>query len=130
MPLAAATIAGLSTGSIGLSITLYRTTLDLYSVFTTASSLGQDAQVLQAQLLIQDTLFKRWGDGLGLTKTNIDDVDERLKSDGEGTLLQAVIVGLSSVRKVLSDTEKLQKSYGLEGSDEVTFGGQLLVELQ
>jgi Prion-inhibition and propagation len=130
MPLAAATIAGLSTGSIGLSITLYRTTLDLYSVFTTASSLGQDAQVLQAQLLIQETLFKRWGDGLGLTKTNIDDVDERLKSDGEGTLLQAVIVGLSSVRKVLSDTEKLQKSYGLEGSDEVTFGGQLLVELQ
>jgi hypothetical protein len=130
MPLAAAAIAGLTTGSIGFAITLYKTTLDLYSVFTSASSLGHDAQVLQAQLLIQKTLFKRWGDGLGLTQGNIDDVDERLKADGEGTLSQAVLVGLSSVKKILSDTEKLQKSYGLEGRDEVTAGGRLLEELQ
>ena len=78
MPLAAATIIGLTTGSIGFTITLYKTALDLYSVFTSASSLGQDAQVLQAQLLIQKTLFKRWGDGLGLTQGNIDDVNERI----------------------------------------------------
>jgi hypothetical protein len=130
MPLAAATIAGLTTGSIGFAITLYRTTLDLYSVFTTASSLGQDAHVLQAQLLIQETLFKRWGDGVGLTKGSVEDVDERLKRDGEGSLLQAVVVALSSAKQVLSDTEKLKKSYGLEGSDELTGGGQLLVELQ
>jgi hypothetical protein len=130
MPLAAATIAGLTTGSIGFAITLYRTTLDLYSVFTTASSLGQDAHVLQAQLLIQETLFKRWGDGVGLTKGSVEDVDERLKRDGEGSLFQAVVVALSSAKQVLSDTEKLKKSYGLEGSDERTGGGQLLVELQ
>jgi Prion-inhibition and propagation len=130
MPLAAATIAGLTTGSIGFAITLYRTTLDLYSVFTTASSLGQDAHVLQAQLLIQETLFKRWGDGVGLTKGSVEDVDERLKQDGEGSLFQAVVVALSSAKQVLSDTEKLKKSYGLEGSDEQTGGGQLLVELR
>jgi hypothetical protein len=130
MPLAAATIAGLTTGSIGFAITLYTTTLDLYSVFTTASSLGQDAHVLQAQLLIQETLFKRWGDGVGLTKGNVEDVDERLKRDGEGSLFQAVVVALSSAKQVLSDTENLKKSYGLEGSDELTGGGQLLVELQ
>jgi hypothetical protein len=130
MPLPAATIAGLTTGSIGFAITLYRTTLDLYSVFTTASSLGQDAHVLQAQLLIQETLFKRWGDGVGLTKGSVEDVDERLKRDGEGSLFQAVVVALSSAKQVLSDTEKLKKSYGLEGSDERTGGGQLLVELQ
>jgi hypothetical protein len=130
MPLAAATIASLTTGSIGFAITLYRTTLDLYSVFTTASSLGQDAHVLQAQLLIQETLFKRWGDGVGLTKGSVEDVDERLKRDGEGSLFQAVVVALSSAKQVLSDTEKLKKSYGLEGSDERTGGGQLLVELQ
>lgn len=130
MPLAAATVAGLTTGSIGITITLFKTTLDLYSVFTTASSLGQDAQLLQAQLLIQEALFKRWGDGLGLTKGNVEDADERLTRDGEGTLFQAVVVGLSSVKKILCDTEKLQKSYGLEGSDKVTVGGRLLVELQ
>lgn len=86
--------------------------------------------MLQAQLLIQGTLFKRWGDGLGLTKGNVEDVDERLKQDGEGTLFQAVIVGLNTAKQVLSDTEKLKKSYGLAGSDELTGGGQLLVELQ
>lgn len=130
MPLVPAVIAGLTTGSIGITITLYNTTLDLYSVFTSASSLGQDAHVLQAQLLIQGTLFKRWGDGLGLTKGNVEEVDERLKRDGEGTLFQAVLAGLSSAKQVLSDTEKLKKSYGVAGSDEVTGGGQLLVELQ
>ena len=40
------------------------------------------------------------------------------------------MVGLSSVKKILSDTEKLQRSYGLEGRDEVTVGGRLLDELQ
>lgn len=41
-----------------------------------------------------------------------------------------MVVALSSAKQVLSDTEKLKKSYGLEGSDERTGGGQLLVELQ
>jgi hypothetical protein len=94
MPIVATTVVGLTTGSIGFTITLYKTALELYSVFTSAASLGEDAQVLQAQLFIQEALFKRWGDGLGLTKGEVEDVDPRLKREGEGTLFQAAIVGL------------------------------------
>jgi hypothetical protein len=130
MPLPGATISGLTTGSIGFVITLYTTALDLYSVYSTASSLGRDAQVLQAQLFIQATLFKRWGDGLGLTKGRVEDVDERLKRDGDGSLFQAAVVGMSSIKQVLSDTAELKRSYGLDGMDEVTAGSQMLAELR
>ena len=131
MALTPAAIAGLTTGSIGFAITLYKTSLDVYTVFATASSLGEDVQVLEAQFLIQETLFRRWGEGLGLSKGSIDDVDERLKEgDGEGSLFQAVILALSSVKKVLSNVEDLRKLYGVEVRDERTVGNQMLLELQ
>ncbi|KAL4947884.1 prion-inhibition and propagation-domain-containing protein [Aspergillus filifer] len=122
MPIPPTTIASLTTGSISFVITLFKTSLDLYSVFTTTSLLGTAPYTRD--------LFKRWGERLGLAENNLEELDERLGQDSEGSLLRAVIVALSSIKQVLGDVEKLKKSYGLEGSDERTEGQQLPVELQ
>jgi Prion-inhibition and propagation len=121
-----ATIVGLVLGSTSFSIQLYQSTLAAYEVFTTAKNLGKDASVLQAQLLIQEQLFRRWGDGLGLTKTE-DEIDERLKT--ETGLFNAVAAALSNIKFILLDTEELKRRYGVEAMDEIMDQGHLLSEL-
>jgi Prion-inhibition and propagation len=120
------TIVGLVLGSTSFSIQLYQSALATYEVFTTARNLGKDASVLQAQLLIQEQLLRRWGDGLGLTKTE-DEIDERLKT--ETGLFNAVAAALSNIKFILLDTEELKRRYGVEAMDEITDQGHLLSEL-
>ncbi|ERF69865.1 hypothetical protein EPUS_05407 [Endocarpon pusillum Z07020] len=120
------TIGGLVLVSLGLSITLYKTTLEAYSVFTTATSLGQDVSFLHAELLIQQERLKRWGDGLGLSgETN--EPDERLNS--ETSLFQAVVAALASIRLILTDLDDLTTLYGVDVQDETTAQRPLLEEL-
>lgn len=120
-------VASMVMGTAGFTVTLFSLTSSAFAVLTTAASLGKDAGVLQAQLTIQEQIFRRWGHGLGLTGSE-DDLDERLKT--ETSLFNAVVAGLCSIRKILLDVDELKSRYGLEATDEITGRGNLLTELR
>jgi len=120
-------VASLVMGTTGFTVTLFNLTSAAFTVLTTAANLGEDTGVLQAQLTIQEQIFRRWGHGLGLTGFE-DDLDERLKS--ETSLFNAVVGGLCSIRKILLSVDELKSRYGVEGSDEITGRGSLLTELR
>jgi hypothetical protein len=120
-------IASLVMGTTGFTVTLFNLTSSAFTVLTTAASLGDDAGVFQAQLTIQEQIFRRWGHGLGITGSE-DDLDERLRT--ETSLFNAVVAGLCSIRKILLNVDDLKSRYGLEATDEITGRGTLLTELR
>ena len=120
------TVAGLAMGSLGLGITLYKTAIDAYSVFTTASSLGKDVSFFQAELLIQQERLKGWGDVLGL-RGGRKEPDERLNSDT--SLFRAIVAVLVSINMILTDLDDLRTVYGIHGTGETPSQGHPLGDL-
>ena len=120
-------IASLAIGSTSFTITLFNLTVSAFEVLTTAAKLGEDAALLQTQLLIQEQRFQRWGNGLGLTGSE-NDLDERLQS--ETSLFNVVVTVLGNIKTLLLNVDELKKRYGLDAIDEITDQGHLLSELR
>src|SRR4051812_23470071 len=97
--------AGAALGAGSLAIQLFQSVLAAYRIFTTAQDFARDAGVLQAQLLIQEQLLIRWGDGLGLTKGE-EDIDDRLTT--ETGFFNAIVASLSSIKSIFMDLDKLK----------------------
>lgn len=113
-------------GTIGFSVVAYGLAVSAFDIYTAAKTLGKDTSVSQAQLMIQQQLLQRWGDGLGLTK-GADELDERLKD--ETKLFQAVVSALSAIKTLLLDIDKLGTRYGVKSNEDST-SGALMTELR
>jgi hypothetical protein len=119
-------VASLVMGTTGFTVTIYGLAVSAFEIFTSATSLGKDTSVLQAQLLIQEQLLQRWGDGLGLTKGE-DELDDRLKT--ETRLFLAVVAALSAIKNMLLDIDKLITRYGIQNSKDLS-SDSLISELR
>jgi Prion-inhibition and propagation len=106
--------AGLTLEATGLAIALFQAGVDCYRIFTAAKSTGKDAGRLQAHLLIQHGRLLQWGEDLGLTKGE-DELDKRLQS--QTSLYNTVIIALASIKMIFTDTDRLQKRYGIIPSE-------------
>jgi len=124
--------AGVGLGAPSLAMHLFEACLAGFRIFTRAKNLGKDAGVQQAALLIQEQLLVQWGDELGLTNTRTDgngnELDSRLKT--ETSLFHAVVAGLTSIKAIFVDTEKLRQRYGITPLDQLGGNdGRVLTEL-
>ena len=98
----------------GLAIALFKAVVDCYRIFTAAASTGKDVGRLHAHLLIQHGRLLQWGEDLGFTKGE-DGLDKRLQS--QTSLYNTVVIALASIKMIFTDTERLQKRYGIVPSE-------------
>ncbi|SCO85929.1 related to small s protein [Fusarium oxysporum] len=104
-------VAGLTLGAVAL-VSLFKDCVDLFSMITAARDLGKDAALLDTKLDVERTLFLQWSERVGL-----------LKQDSTNTLFcdedtrQIVSRVLESVKSLLSESQALQRDYGLKKVD-------------
>lgn len=104
-------VAGLTLGAVAL-VSLFKDCVDLFSMITAARDLGKDAAILDTKLDVEKMLFLQWSERVGLLKqdsTNTLSCDEDTR--------QIVSRVLESVRNLLSESQALQRDYGLKKVD-------------
>ncbi|KAF0642257.1 hypothetical protein FPSE5266_03987 [Fusarium pseudograminearum] len=103
-------VGGFAVGAVALA-SLFKDCADLYSMFTSAQNLDKDAATLQAKLEIEETVFLRWPERVGLFKQD-QDQNEAIFSDAHTRRL--IMLTLEQMRDLLSDGNKLRKLYGVK----------------
>ncbi|RKK74412.1 hypothetical protein BFJ69_g8518 [Fusarium oxysporum] len=104
-------VAGLTLGAVAL-VSLFKDCVDLFSMITAARDLGKDAAILDTKLDVERMLFLQWSERVGLLKqgsTNTLSCDEDTR--------QIVSRVLESVKDLLSESQALQRDYGLKKVD-------------
>ncbi|TVY72682.1 hypothetical protein Focb16_v011538 [Fusarium oxysporum f. sp. cubense] len=104
-------VASLALGAVPL-VSLFKDCVDLFSMITAARDLGKDAAILDTKLDIERMLFLQWSERVGLLKqdsTNTLSCDEDTR--------QIVSRVLESVKSLLSESQALQRDYGLKKVD-------------
>ncbi|RKK40945.1 hypothetical protein BFJ67_g10717 [Fusarium oxysporum f. sp. cepae] len=104
-------VAGLTLGAVALA-SLFKDCVDLFSMITAARDLGRDAAILDTKLDVERMLFLQWSERVGLLKqdsTNLLSCDEDTR--------QIVSRVLKSVKDLLSESQALQRDYGLKKVD-------------
>ena len=92
--------------------TLFSTCLECFKYFQTAKSFINDHELLLLKLDCQKERLLTWGDIVGISKTIAEGRDPELDSPKSKLIMRC----LTSIASLLSDTEKLQKEYGVEGT--------------
>ena len=105
-------VAGLSLATVALA-SLFSTCLECFEYFQTAKSLQGDFEILLLRLDCQKERLLTWGEIVGISKSETEGRNSDLKS----TKHELIERSLSSIATLLSDTEKLQKEYGVESVD-------------
>ena len=101
----------LSISAVALA-TLFRTCLESFEYFQTAKSFSNDFELLILKLDCQKEKLLTWGEIVGITKTIPEGRDPELDSPKSELITRC----LTSIASLLSDTEKLQKEYGVEAT--------------
>ncbi|KAG7416464.1 hypothetical protein Forpe1208_v005571 [Fusarium oxysporum f. sp. rapae] len=104
-------VAGLTVGAVAL-VSLFKDCVDLFSMITAARDLGKVAAILDTKLDVERMLFLQWSERIGLLKqdsTNTLSCDEDTR--------QIVSRVLESVKDLLSESQALQRDYGLKKVD-------------
>jgi hypothetical protein len=104
-----ATAGGLIIGAVGLG-SLYSTCVECYCVFHKMRAFDRDSEYLGSKLRTEGVLLMRWGDHAGLLSGNKRDIDPQLH---DPWMREAVAEILFRIEMLLTDTEKLQTTYGL-----------------
>jgi hypothetical protein len=104
-----ATAGGLIIGAVGLG-TLYSTCIECYCVFHTIRAFDRDSEYLVSKLETEGALLMRWGERIGLLSGHKRDIDPQLH---DPWTKKAVAGVLHCIEILLTDTDKLQTTYGL-----------------
>jgi hypothetical protein len=104
-----ATVGGLVIGAVGLG-TLYSTCVDCYCVFHKIRAFDRDSEYLASKLETEGALLMRWGERVGLLSGQKRNVDSQLH---DLWTKKAVAGVLHCIEILLTDTDKLQTTYGL-----------------
>jgi hypothetical protein len=102
----------LTIGVVALA-SLFSTCVECFEYFNSAKDLEEDFEVLLVKLDLEKTRLLIWGNAVGV-----------LKADGEGRIIELndaqrvelISRCLESMKNLLSDTDKLQKVYGLQST--------------
>lgn len=92
---------------------VFKECVDLFSLISATSSLGNDFEILNAKLDVEKTLLLQWSQRVRLLQPGYD---ERLN---QRRTAKAVSTTLSALRSLLSKTEDLQRKYGLKLDREI-----------
>lgn len=92
---------------------VFKECVDLFSLISATSSLGNDFEILNAKLDVEKTLLLQWAQRVRLLQPGYD---ERLN---QRRTAKAVSTTLSALRSLLSKTEDLQRKYGLKLDREI-----------
>jgi hypothetical protein len=104
-----ATAGGLIIGAVGLG-SLYSTCVECYCVFHKMRAFDRDSEYLASKLETEGALLMRWGERVGLLSGHRLDVDPQLH---DPWTKKAVAGVLFCIEMLLTNTEKLQTTYGL-----------------
>jgi hypothetical protein len=104
-----ATAGGLIIGAVGLG-SLYSTCVECYCVFHKIRAFDRDSEYLGSKLKTEGALLMQWGDRVGLLSGNKRDIDPQLH---DPWMREAVAEILGCIEILLTDTKKLQTTYGL-----------------
>jgi hypothetical protein len=114
--------AGLAIGAVAL-ISLFKDCVDLFSMITAASRLGQDAAILETKLDVERMLLLRWSDRVGLLQfveyeqSSNRSFTPRIMPLRDPETRKIVLRVLTCIKSLLSEGEALQQSYGLQQFD-------------
>ncbi|KAI6092140.1 prion-inhibition and propagation-domain-containing protein [Hypoxylon rubiginosum] len=110
--------AGLAVGIVAL-IGTFKDCVDLFLYISSAQSIARDYAILETKLEIERTLFLQWADRVRLLSP--DQYDRRLD---DPTKVKVLSAALGSIRKLLSESERLRNSYGLAPEPETESRGK------
>jgi hypothetical protein len=102
----------LTIGIVALA-SLFSTCVECFEYFSSAKDLEEDFEILLVKLDLEKTRLLIWGNAVGV-----------LKAEGEGRIIElndgqrVELIGrcLESMKSLLSDTDKLQRVYGLKSA--------------
>ena len=92
---------------IGLGISIFTTCIECFEYFKAASDLRRSYEVLLIKLEIQQERLLVWGDVVGIGNDELDSIEK------DKTLSDLTERCLSTIRRLMQDTETLKSRYGL-----------------
>ena len=106
---------GEAQGAIGLAA-LFSTCVECFGYFRASQRMEKDCDILLVKLDIEKTRLLVWGKTVGLLDPSIHHRSSVLSNDETIDLLQRL---LRNIESLLTDTDKLVKSYGLTKQTQV-----------
>ena len=96
--------------TIGIA-SLFSTCIECFEYFKAAQSLGDDLKILLVKLDIEKTRLLIWGNAVGILR--VDD-SERAPDLRDPAKVAVITKCLELIKALFSDTEKLEKEYGVK----------------
>jgi Prion-inhibition and propagation len=97
--------------TIGIA-SLFSTCIEGFDYFKAAQSLAGDLKILLVKLDIEKTCLLIWGNAVGI---KVDD-SERVPDLRNPAKVEVITKCLERIKALFSDTEKLEKEYGLKAA--------------
>jgi hypothetical protein len=97
--------------SVASLAALYSNCVACFSAFKSCQSFERDHKILVTKLDVEKTILLQWGDRVGLISGRKRDLDPRLYEKRTNAAIAQV---LRCIEMLLTDTDKLEKTYGLK----------------
>ena len=103
-------IASLALGAAAI-VSLFNTCIDCFNIVITARDFNQSYEVLCADLALQRLRFCLWGESVGLTSRNADEVPICHAGLDHPAVKPTVKQALRAIQLLLTDTDQLRSRF-------------------